>query len=54
MYQPTITKCPVCPAIKSPLATVCRDCYLKAKKFGCKNTLQIRQWALDEIARKAK
>lgn len=31
-YHPIITTCPVCNALKSPMATVCAACYLEAKR----------------------
>ena len=31
-YHPAITNCPVCSVLKSPMATVCSNCYLTAKR----------------------
>ena len=48
-YHPAITICPTCKALKSPMATVCAACYLKAKrdpevKVNCTGDLEA--WVL--------
>jgi hypothetical protein len=44
VYDPHLTYCPLCRQIKSPLASLCQACYLKARAAGCNNTGDIQAW----------
>lgn len=52
-YKPELTYCPACGTLKAPLATVCRDCYVKASSEAGRSTTAIKAWVAQQTSKAA-